>query len=139
GAALELRVAASRDALTAAFKSFADALGTFDPNDLAAYTALESRLQTLGDTLDAAFTVLETLYAALTAAVAAPAWDSLFGAYADVLGAIHLDDVPTVDDAVDAMAGMVESLLSQLSMSLSPRSEERRVGKEWRSWWQPHR
>lgn len=120
GASLEARIAAARDAVTTAFQNLANALRTFDPTDLSAYTALESLLQALGTALDAAFTALEALYSALTAAVAAPAWDSLFEAYADVLGAIHLEDVPTLDDAVDAMASMVESLLARLSMSLSP-------------------
>ena len=120
GASLDARIAAARDAVTTAFQNLATALRTFDPADLEAYPALQSLLQAVGSALDAAFTALEALYAALTAAVAAPAWDSLFSAYADVLGAVHLEDIPTLDDAVDEIAGTVESLLSRLTMSLSP-------------------
>jgi len=120
GASLEARIAVSRDALTQAFQDVANAVHAFDPENLASYSALEAQLQTLGDTLDAALTALAALYAALTAAVAAPEWDALFDGYARVLGAIHLEDVPTVDDAVEAIAGTVESLLARLTMSLSP-------------------
>ena len=73
------------------------------------------------------FAALEALYAALTTAVSAPAWDTLFAAYAEVLDAIDLEDVPTVDDAVDAMAETVEAMLSRLSMSLSPEDLARQV------------
>ena len=84
-------------------------------------------MQTLGSALDAALAALEALYAALTTAVSAPAWDRLFAAYAEVLRAIDLEDVPTVDDAVDAMAETVESMLSRLTMSLSPEDLARQV------------
>ena len=84
-------------------------------------------MQTLGSALDAAFAALEALYAALTTAVSAPAWDTLFAAYAEVLGAIDLEDVPTVDDAVDAMSETVEAMLSRLTTSLSPEDLARQV------------
>jgi hypothetical protein len=126
-ASLETRIAAARDAAATAFKNVTDALAAFDPANLAAYAPLEKLLQTLGTALDAALAALEALYAALTTAVAAPAWDQLFAAYADVLRAIDLEDVPTVDDAVDAMAETVESMLSRLSTSLSPEDLARQV------------
>jgi hypothetical protein len=120
GASVEARIAALRSAVATAFRNLANALRSFDPTDLSAYPPLEALLQGLGDALDAAFAALEALFSALTPAVSAPAWDSLFEAYGAVLGAVHLEDAPTLDDAVNAIAGTIESLLSQLSMSLSP-------------------
>jgi len=119
-AALDAAGAGPRGAVTQAFTDVSSALQTFDPSDLAAYAPLEASLQALADAWDPAFGALETAYTALGAAVAAPAWDTLFAGYAAVLGAIHLENVPTVDYAVDALAGTVESLLSRLTMSLSP-------------------
>src|SRR6185503_10558238 len=46
---------------------------------------------------------------------------------AEVLGAIDLEDVPTVDDAVDAMSETVEAMLSRLTTSLSPEDLARQV------------
>jgi hypothetical protein len=75
---------------------------------------------TFGRALEAAFLALEALYSALTVAVARPEWETLFAAWAAVLAAVELADVPTVDDAVDAIASAIESLLARLTMSLSP-------------------
>jgi hypothetical protein len=126
-ASLEARIAAARDAAATAFKKLTDALTAFDPTNLAAYAPLEGLLQTLGSALDAVFAALEALYAALTTAVSAPAWDSMFAAYAQVLDAIDLEDVPTVDDAVDAMSESVEAMLSRLTTSLSPEDLARQI------------
>jgi hypothetical protein len=120
GASLDTQLAASRDALAKAFQDLANTLHTFDAANLPAYATAESQLQLISDAQDAAFSALQSTYAGLTTAVAAPQWDALFDGYAAVLGAIHLEDVPTVDDAVDAIAGTIEGLLSRLTMSLSP-------------------
>ena len=118
--AVEAAVAATRDAATTALRNLAEALREFDPNDLAAYATPEALLDTLGRALEAAFLALEALYSALTVAVARPEWETLFTSWAAVLAAVELADVPTVDDAVDAIAGAIESLLARLTMSLSP-------------------
>jgi len=117
---LEAHIGSVQRAVTDAFRQLMNALRAFDPANLSMYSTVESLLQTLGGAIDAVFTALEMLYSALTAAVSAPAWDSLFSAYATVLGAIHLEDVPALDDALDAIAGTVESLIASLTMSLSP-------------------
>lgn len=117
---VEAAVAATRDAATTALRNLAEALRDFDPDDLAAYATLEALLDTSGRALEAAFLALEALYSALTVAVARPEWETLFAAWAAVLAAVELADVPTVDDAVDAIAGAIESLLARLTMSLSP-------------------
>jgi uncharacterized protein (DUF2267 family) len=120
GASIEARIAISRDALLQAYKDVGQALNTFNPDDLAGYAPLEAQLQTLQTVMGAAFDAMEALYGVLTTAVAAPEWDDLFHAYAAVLDAIHLEDVPTIDDAVEALAGVIESMLARLTMSLSP-------------------
>jgi hypothetical protein len=119
-ASLDAHITSVSNSVTTAFQDLINALKTFDPADLSQYSLIETLLQTMSDALDAAFTALQALYAALTTTVAAPAWDSLFSGYATALNAIHLEGVPTVDDAVNALAGLVESVLSQLTTSLSP-------------------
>jgi hypothetical protein len=128
-AAVEARLAAARADVAGAMQLLGQQLRSFDPDDLAAYAALEAQLAVLGSALDTAFTALEALYATLTVAVDRPEWDGLFAAYADVLGAIDLAEVPTVDDAVDAMAAALDSLLSRLGMSLSPEDLAAQVGR----------
>jgi hypothetical protein len=128
-AAIESRIGSARDAASAAFQQLVVAINAFDAGNAAAYPALEVLLQAWSDAVGLAFDAVDAACAALTAVVAAPAWDTLFSAYAAVLGALPLRDVPTVDDAVDAMAGLIESLLSRLRMSLSPQDLARQVAR----------
>jgi uncharacterized protein (DUF2267 family) len=126
---LEARIGATRDAALAAFQQVAVAVRDFDASNPAAYAALEALLQAWSVAVNAAFDAVDAACGALTAVVAAPAWDALFSAYATVLAAVPLEDVPTVDDAVDAMAALLESLLSRLRMSLSPQDLARQVAR----------
>lgn len=127
--ALETQLGAVRDAMADAFRQLAQAINNFDATDTAAYAALEARLQSWADALDTAFATIETASAALTSVVAAPAWDTLFSTYATALSAIPLAEVPTVDDAVEAMAALIESLLVRLRMSLSPQDLAQQVAR----------
>lgn len=120
-ASLEATLAASRDAAALAWRTLGQSLRDFDPGDAAAYGVLEAQLAALRNAQEAAFAVLETLLQGLSALLARPEWDTLFAAYATVLRAIPLpDDVATIDDAVDTIAGALEILLTRLTMSLSP-------------------
>ncbi len=128
-AALEARIGGARDAAATAFKALATAVRDFDAADAAAYAALGTLLDAWTAAVDAGFAAVETGCSALTALVAQPAWDGLFGAYATALAAIPLADVPTIDDAVDAMAGMLDELLAKLAMSLSPQDLAAQVAR----------
>ena len=119
-AALDGLVAAVRDALAAAFLALASAVQGFDAADAAAYPALEALLAAWHGALQTAFDALDAAFGSLIGVVQSPAWDSVFSGYAAVLGAVPLPEVPTVGDAIDAMAGLLESLISRLHMSLSP-------------------
>ena len=123
------RIGAVRDAVSAAFQQLAVAINSFDAGDPAAYPALEALLHAWSDALGLAFDAVDAACGPLTTAVAAPAWDTLFSAYAAVLAAVPLTDVSTVDDAVDAIASLIESLLSRLSMSLSPQDLAQQVAR----------
>ncbi|GAA0750855.1 hypothetical protein LRH25_31430 [Ideonella azotifigens] len=109
-----------RDQAALSFQALANAIVSFDAADAAAYAALEALLQAWSDALGLAFDAIDAGCDALTALVADDAWDTLFSAYATVLGAVPLVELPSVDDAVDAIASVIESLLSRLRMSLSP-------------------
>lgn len=128
-ASLEARVGAARNAALSAFQQVAVAVRNFNASDPGAYAALEALLQAWFDALEAMFDILEAAYSAVTAVVAASAWDTLFSAYADVLGAVPLDEVPTVDDVVDEIAAMLESLLARLRMMLSPQDLAKQVAR----------
>ena len=128
-AALEARIGALRDAAAAAFRALALAVRDFDAADAAAYPALEALLTAWADALEAAFAAVEAACAALAVVIDEPAWDGLFAAHAAALAAVPLDQVPTVDDAVEAMAGLLESLLARLRMSLSPQDLAAQVAR----------
>jgi len=128
-ATLDAALAAPRQAVASAFNAVLAAVHAFDASDAAAYPALEALLQAWSGALDAAFSVLQATETSLLGVINLPAWDGLFAAYAAVLAAIPLDEVPTVDDAVDALAGLLESLLSRLGMALSPQDLAAQVAR----------
>ena len=119
-ARLSLSVTPARAALAAAAAEVAQAIVDFDPADVALYGQLEVKLQALQTSLDAAFDALEAFYGAMTTVVESHAWAAVFTAYAEVLDAIPLDAVPTVDDAVEQVAAVLDDLLARLSMTFSP-------------------
>ena len=126
-ASVELRLAPSRDALTAAARDVAGAVARFDPADAAQYAALELKLQTLDVALDAALGALESFYGAAATVVESHAWDATFTAYRDLLAAIPLAAIPTVDDAVDQIARVLDDLLARLTMTFGPEDLAGRV------------
>lgn len=117
---LSIDVGPARAALAGAAAEVAQAVLDFDPADAALYGQLEVKLQGLQAALDAAFDALEAFYAAMTTVVESHAWETLFSTYAGALDAIPLDAVPTVDDAVEQIAAVLDDLLARLTMTFSP-------------------
>lgn len=128
-ASLDARLAAARGALDPAFRAMADAVRDFDAADEAAYAALQTLLQAWADALALAFDALDAACGALTTVVQAPAWDMLFTTYASALNAVPLAEVPTLADAIDAMAGLIEGLVNRLHMVLSPQDLAAQVAR----------
>lgn len=117
---LSTLVTPARAAIAAAFQDVAQAIKGFDPADVSLYGALELKLQTLDTALGAGFDALQSFYQALQTVVASHAWDSIFTTYRDLLNALPLDEIPTIDDAVDQIAGVLNDFLARLTMAFSP-------------------
>lgn len=118
-ASLDAAMSSASNSLAQALQNLANGVKDFDAADAAAYPALEALLDAYSSTLEAAFSALETLYSSLNNVVSAPQWARLFETYTEVLNAVPLPEGPTVDDAVDELVELMESLLSRLTMSLS--------------------
>lgn len=113
-------VTPARAAIAVAFKDVAQAVKDFDPANLPGYAALEAQLGTLQGAIDSGFSALQTFYSATQTVVNSHAWETIFTTYRDLLQAIPLDRIPTVDDAVNEIAGVLDDLLARLTMALSP-------------------
>jgi hypothetical protein len=124
---LATAVTPARAAIAAAFQEVAQAIKSFDPADAALYGALELKLQELQGALGAGFDALEAFYQALQVVVESHAWDSIFTTYRDILEALPLDEIPTVDDAVDQLAGVLNDFLARLTMVFSPEDLAERI------------
>jgi phage-related protein len=122
-------VTSAQASLAPALQNLATAIKEFDAGDTSAYPALEALLLTYSNALNTTFSLLEGFYSALNTVVAAPQWAVLFDTYTDVLNAIPLSEIPTVNDAVDELVRFMESLLSRLTMSLSPEDLAARVDR----------
>lgn len=126
-AALALQVMPAGSAVATAAAAVLPAIRAFDPADPAAYAALDGALQALQVALDAGLDAVAALYAAARTVVDSHAWDAMFTTYRDLLTALPLQQIPTIDDAIDQIAGVLDDFLAQLTMVFSPDELARRV------------
>jgi molecular chaperone GrpE (heat shock protein) len=126
-ASLATAVNPARAAIAAAFQEVAQAIKDFDPANVALYGAVELKLQGLRTAFDSGFDTLEDFYAGLQTVVESHAWDTVFTTYRDLLDALPLDALPTVDDAVDQLAEVLNEFLARLTMVFSPEDLAARI------------
>jgi hypothetical protein len=116
GALLDAPLATLAQAMLALRQALAD----FDPELPGACAQIDA----LADAVDAALPPLCTALLALQGqarlAVQSPVWNTLFPAYAGLLQAIPLDEVPVPADAVGALTAVLEALLSRLQAQFTP-------------------
>lgn len=117
---LDSQFSVASENLAQSVKDIGNFIVTFDAGDASAYPALENLLSTYSQAVQAVFSTATAVYGGLNTVVSAPQWASLFQLYTEALNALPLDDIPTVNDAIDELATFMESLLARLTMSLSP-------------------
>jgi hypothetical protein len=117
----------AREAIATAFMEVAQAIRDFDPANASLYASLEVKLQGLQAAMDAGFDALVAFYQAMQTVVESHAWDTLFTTYRDLLNALPLDEIPTIDDAVDQIAGVLDDFLARLTMTFSPEELAERI------------
>ena len=93
------------------------AVTTFDPTDAAAYTTIETQLTLVDEAAQALVALLLPFYQTAQTAIDSYDWQSLMQLYGDALTAIDLSDIPTVDDVMNQMAGVLENLLARVYMT----------------------
>jgi hypothetical protein len=113
-AALAPRVAA----LEKAYVELLAAIDGLDPAAAAGYALVQTRLAALEVATDALLTALPPAYQGAQAALDNALWGTLFSAYRDLLDAVPLEQVPTLDDVVAALAEALGEILSRLGMVL---------------------
>jgi hypothetical protein len=106
----------ARRAILAAYRGLLSSIENLDPADAAGYAQITTQLEQLAAANDLLLAALETFYTQLDALIAAHAWDDIFSTYVDLLAAIDVGAVPTLDDAVRALEAMVADLLARLTM-----------------------
>lgn len=103
-----------RRAIMAAYAALLDAIDTLDAADAAGYARINTHLDALAAADDLLLAALETLYTELEGAIAAPLWDTAFRTYVDLLAALDIGSVPTIDDAVLQLQMLLDELLASL-------------------------
>ena len=106
----------ARLAVITAYRGLLDAINQLDPADAAGYAQITARLDQLASANDLLFAALDALYTQLDALMAAHAWDDIFTTYVDLLAAIDIGKLPTVDDVVRLLEAMINDLLTRLMM-----------------------
>lgn len=104
----------ARRAIMSAYAALLQSIDGLDPADAAAYAAITLHLGELEAANNLLFTALNTLYTQLDAAIAAGAWDTVFTLYVDLLAAVDMGSVPTIDDVVMQLEAMLGELLASL-------------------------
>jgi hypothetical protein len=113
---LETTLNPARQSIFTAYRALLDAIQNLDPADAAGYAQITLHLDQLSTANDLLFTALNTLYSQLDGLIAAEAWDTIFSTYVDLLDAVDVGVVPTVDDVVRMLDAMVNDLLTRLMM-----------------------
>ena len=106
----------ARQAIITAYRALLDAVDDLDPADAAGYAQITLHLDALEAANNLLFTALSTLYTQLDGLIAAQAWDTLFTIYVDLLAAVDIGTVPTLDDVVRQLEAMINDLLTRLMM-----------------------
>lgn len=97
-----------------AYAALLTAVDTLDPADAAGYAQITLHLEALEAANNLLFPALNTFYTGLDAAISVGAWDTLFSTYVDLLAAIDIGTLPTVDDVVWQLETLISELLSSL-------------------------
>lgn len=120
GAAVQALIDVPSTALMQAQRDLLQYLSGFDASVEDSYAQLDTLIDAVHAALPPLCTALGTVYSQAGAAVQAHAWDDVFGAYAALLDVLPLDDVPVPADAINALAAVLESLLSRIEAELAP-------------------
>ena len=104
----------ARRAIMTAYGALLDVIDALDPADPAGYTQITLHLGQLEAANNLLFAALNTLYTQLDAAIGGQAWDAVFTTYVELLDAIDIGTVPTVDDVVMQLETMINELLASL-------------------------
>ncbi|MBZ0287958.1 MAG: hypothetical protein K8I30_10115, partial [Anaerolineae bacterium] len=100
--------------LIEALDGLAAAVNELDPAQAAGYARIQTALTAAETALIALLNGLTPIYGAAQTAVSSALWNTLFTTYRDLLDAVPIDSVPTVDDLVDQIAGLLEDLLARV-------------------------
>ena len=118
--AVEALIGAPARALTEAQRDLLTELSTFAPASEAAFDALDANVDAVRAALPPLCTELAQLYTQVDTALRSQALDEVLDAYVTLLDAIDLDAVPVPADAVQALAEVLETLLSRLEAQFTP-------------------
>ena len=118
--AVEALIGAPARALTEAQRDLLTELSTFAPASEAAFDALDANVDAVRAALPPLCTALAQLYTQVDTALRSQALDEVLDAYVTLLDAIDLDAVPVPADAVQALAEVLETLLSRLEAQFTP-------------------
>jgi len=119
-AALDAATAEARAALRAAEAELRAAVEALNPARAAGYARVSAALDAYNAAAAALLDAFAAAFAAARAGVDDPAWDAGLEAYAALLAAVPLADVPTLDDMIDAVGGALDDLLARAAGVLDP-------------------
>ncbi|MDA0166832.1 hypothetical protein OM076_41610 [Solirubrobacter ginsenosidimutans] len=114
--ALAAEVDPALQASAGALNGLRAALDGLDASDVAVYGEIEGRFDALDAAVASIADAVADRYDALAAAIAAQPWDGLMSTYTNALQAVDLGRVPSVDDGVKAIVGVLDDLSRRLGM-----------------------
>jgi hypothetical protein len=118
----------ARAAMGAAAAGLPAAVESLDPGSAEGYAAIQARLDDLEAAIRAVSSALADVYGDLGALVDDQPWDGVFATLGTLLGAVDVGSVPTVDDVIGAISGVLEELLGRLFVVLDADDLGARVG-----------
>jgi hypothetical protein len=101
-------------ALTLALDSLLQAVEELTPTQAPGYARINTALDAVETGIAALVSGLTPVYSEAQQIVELPLWNTIFTTYRDLLDAVPIESVPTVDDLIDAIVEVLESLLARL-------------------------
>lgn len=126
-AALETTFGNPQRTIATTFQTLIQAIDTLDPNNPDHYQLIQAQLDAAESSIQSLVSVLQTFYQSLDSAIASFDWQGGVTIYANLLGAIQITPILSVDQVVDSIGAVLEQMLSRLYLTLGVEDLTQRV------------
>lgn len=114
-AALQSTLFPARNSINLTVENIVTAIRELNPSDSTTYSALRTALETIETEINSICSAGLDFYTQLESAIDAYSWDSLFTGYIEMLDAVSLEDIPSIDDVLEQLNAVLQNLITRIA------------------------